>query len=187
MLVEHQPICKLERVDIDLLDRPSRNKILAYYETSSKNTLVITEGVLSYFSVGDAATLASDLHAAPSIRFWIQDFENAGRRSLPQGWRPKLEAAPFLFSVRDWFELFEKYGWQSSRVITSSEESQRINRPRSLDFPSGLILRALPRAMREKILSLGGAVLMQRVAPGSGKSFGSSENRKASSQSNSRA
>jgi methyltransferase (TIGR00027 family) len=161
-LVEHQPACRLERVRIDLLDRPSRNKILAHYASAAKNTLVISEGVLPYFSIHDAATLASDLHAAPSVRFWIQDFDNAGQRSSPRGWNAKLEAAPLLFKVNDWFEFFEKYGWRSSHVITSFEESQRINRPYPLDFPFGLIMRALPKAMRQKIQSLSGAVLMQR-------------------------
>jgi hypothetical protein len=49
------------------------------------------------------------------------------------------------------------------------EESQRINRPYPVDFPFGLILRALPQAMSQKILSLSGVVLMQRAAPGSNR------------------
>ena len=134
-LAEHQPVCKLERVGIDLLDRPALIKAIARYGMTSKNTLVITEGVLVYFSVLDAATLASELHAAPC-----------------------------LFEVKDWFKFFRKYGWQSSQVITSFGESQRINRPYPLDFPYGLILRALPKAMSQKILSLSGAVMMQSVA-----------------------
>jgi O-methyltransferase involved in polyketide biosynthesis len=132
---------------------------------TSKNTLVITEGVLSYFSVADAAALAEELAAFPSIRFWIQDFDNSGQTRSPKGWDAKLKAAPFLFRVKNWFEFFEQYGWRSSHAITSLEESQRINRPYPLDFPFGLILRALPKAMSQKILSLSGVVLMQRTAP----------------------
>jgi methyltransferase (TIGR00027 family) len=168
-LVEHQPVCKLERVGIDLLDRSSRNKILARYGAASKKTLVITEGVLTYFSIPDAATLASDLHATPSICLWIQDFDNAGQRRLPRGWEAKLKAAPFLFKVKNWFEFFEKYGWRPSQVITHFEESLRVNRPYPLDFPFGLILRALPKSMSQKILSSSGAVLMQSIAPPSGR------------------
>jgi methyltransferase (TIGR00027 family) len=176
-LIEHQPVCELERVGMDLLDRRSRNKLLARYGMTSKNTLVITEGVLSYFSIHDAATLAEELAAIPSIRFWIQDFDTAGQRRLPRGWGAKLKAAPFLFKVKDWFGFFEKYGWRSSQVITNFEESQRIDRPYPLDFPFGLILRALPKAMSQKILSLSGAVLMQNVACTSGKPLNRSENR----------
>jgi methyltransferase (TIGR00027 family) len=167
-LVECKPVCKLERVGIDLLDRRSRETLLARYDATSKSTLVITEGVLSYFSVHDAATLAGDLAAIPSIRFWIQDFDNAGQRRLPRGWATKLKAAPFLFKVKDWFEFFEHYRWQRRTMITNLEESQRINRPYPLDFPFGLILRVIPKAMCKKILSLSGAALMQRIASDSG-------------------
>jgi len=181
-LVEHQPVCALDRVGMDLLDRPSRNKLLARYGATSKNTLVITEGVLSYFSIPEVATLATELQAAPSIRFWIQDFDNAGQRRLPRGWAAKLKEAPILFKVNNWFEFFEKYGWRSSHVITSLEESQRINRPYPLDFPFGLMLRALPKAMREKIQSLSGAVLMQSIAGSSSKPLNSSQNGNATLQ-----
>jgi methyltransferase (TIGR00027 family) len=168
-LVEYKPVCGLERVSVDLLDRRARNTLLVRYATTSKNILVITEGVLTYLAVHDAATLAEELAAFPSIRFWIQDFDNSGQSRSPRGWDAKLKAAPFLFRVKDWFAFFEKYGWRSSHAITCFEESQRINRPYPLDFPFGLILRALPKAMSQKILSLSGAVLMKSVAPGSGK------------------
>ncbi len=183
-LVDYKPVCELERVGVDLLDRRSRNTLLARYGTTSKNILVITEGVLSYFSVHDAATLASDLHATPSIHYWIQDFDNAGQRKLPRGWEAKLRAVPFLFKVKDWFEFFKRYGWQPDNVITSLEQSHRIDRPYPLDFPFGLILRGLPKAMNQKILSLSGAVLMKSVAAhGVSKSSSQSANRKAASPS----
>jgi methyltransferase (TIGR00027 family) len=178
-LAECRPVCELERVGVDLLDRRSRNALLARYGTTSKNILVITEGVLSYFSVHDAATLADDLAAIPSIRFWIQDFDNAGQRRLPRGWAAKLKAAPFLLKVKDWFEFFKKYRWQRCIVITSLEESQRINRPYPIDFPFGLILRVLPKTMSEKILSLSGAALMQSIASDSYKPSSRSEKRSA--------
>jgi methyltransferase (TIGR00027 family) len=163
-LADHQPTCTLERVGIDLRNRSARTRILARYGTTSDNVLIITEGVLPYFSVHDVATLACELHAMSAIRFWIQDFDNAGRRRLPPGWEAKLKAAPMLFDVKNWFEFFEQYGWRSSRVITSWEESQRIKRPCPRYFPLGLLLRALPNAVSRQILNLSGAVLMQSVA-----------------------
>jgi methyltransferase (TIGR00027 family) len=164
-LVEHQPVCRLERIGVDLLDRPARHEILGRYGSNSKKTLFIAEGVIPYFPVHEAAALASELQAIPSSQFWIQDFDNAGKRRLPRGWEAKLKAAPFLFEVRDWFEFFDMYGWQRSRVITNFEQSQRVNRPYPLDFPFGLLLRALPKAMGERILRLSGVVLMQRRTP----------------------
>lgn len=163
-LGEHAPRCRLERVAMDLLDYAARDTVLAQYAASSQSLLFITEGVLPYFSVTDAASLASALRAAPTGQFWIQDFDNAGSRRLPRGWAEKLQAAPILFETKDWFEFFAQYGWRSAHMISNFEESHRINRPYPFDFPYGLLLRALPKAMRENILGLSGAVLMQRAA-----------------------
>jgi methyltransferase (TIGR00027 family) len=161
-LLGQQPVCRVERIGMDLLDRRSRQELFARYGAASRRTLVITEGVISYLSVYDASTLAADLHAEPSVHRWIQDFDNAGKRRLPRGWAKHLKAAPFLFEVKDWFEFFKKYGWQSSKIITSFEESNQINRPYPVDFPYGLLMRVLPQEMRRRILSLSGVAVMQR-------------------------
>jgi methyltransferase (TIGR00027 family) len=161
-LLEHKPACKLERVGMDLSDRSSRNEVFARYGAASKNLLVITEGFISYFSNYEISNLAEDLCAIPSIRLWIQDFDTAGKRRLPSGWAKKLKAAPFLFEVKDWFGFFEKYGWKSRKTISTADESERIGRPYPWDLPYGLLLRALPKEMSRKILSLSGVVLMQK-------------------------
>lgn len=161
-LIGYTPVCRLERIGMDLLDRSARSELFAQYGATSKSTLVITEGVISYFSNNDVANLAEDLFAIPSIVFWIQDFDNAGTRRMPRGWAKKLKAAPILFQVNDWFEFFKQSGWRPHKIITNGEESKRINRPYPLDFPFGLIMRALPREMSQKILSLSGAVLMDK-------------------------
>lgn len=159
-LLEYQPVCQLERIAADLLDRSSRKEIFARHAMTSKNTLVITEGLISYFSNRDVEALASELFAIPSARLWIQDFDNAGKRRMPRGWAKKLKAAPILFEVQDRFEFFKQFGWQPNKVITSAEESERINRPYPLDFPFGLIKRALPKEMTKRIFSLNGAVML---------------------------
>jgi methyltransferase (TIGR00027 family) len=161
-LIQYQPACRLERIGMDLLDRASRREIFARYGAASTNMLVITEGVIPYFAAHEIAALAEELHAIASLRCWIQDFENAGKRGLPRGWAKKLQAAPMLFEVKDWFEFFAKFGWRSSKVITSIEEAERIARPYPMDFPYGLVLRAIPKEMSRRILALSGAVSMQK-------------------------
>ena len=158
----YEPVCRLERIGMDLLDRPSRNDLFARCAAAPNSTLVITEGVISYLSNDDAAQLSSDLFASAAIRFWIQDFDNAGKRRLPRGWEKNLQAAPFLFEVEDWFDFFKKSGWRTRKIITNVEQSRHIKRPYPIDFPFGLILRALPAQMREKILGLSGAVLWEK-------------------------
>jgi methyltransferase (TIGR00027 family) len=161
-LMAHTPSCHLERVGLDLLNRSSRNELFAHYGAQSGNTLVIAEGVIPYFSNSDVAALAKDLLAIHSFHHWILDFDDAGKRGMPKSWANHLKAAPFLFQVDDWFEFFGQCGWHPHQVITSDEQSTRINRPYPYNFPLGLIMHVLPRSVSRKILSLSGAVLLRK-------------------------
>ncbi len=161
-LREHRPACSVERVGLNLFDRSSRNEMLARFGSQNENTLVIAEGVIPYFSNDDAAALAVDLASIAAFRHWIIDFENAGKREMPRAWAKRLKSAPFQFQVADWFEFFERLGWQPDKVITSAEQSALINRPYPHAFPLGLLMYALPAAIRQRILSLSGAVLLRR-------------------------
>ena len=160
------PQCRLEHVGIDLTDREKRREMLAKVVVEAGNALVLTEGVLTYFRNSDVSALANDLNGLPGCQWWLMDFDNAGRRSLPRGWEEKLAAAPFLFEPDEWFSFFRRSGWQTSTVITTAEESARIRRPYPWDLPYGLLMRALPKSMRENILSLSGAALLRNEAAG---------------------
>lgn len=162
-LRDYKSVCKVERIAVDLLDVPSRNEVLARYAASSRNALVITEGLLPYFSNEDAGALARDLFALPSIGLWIQDFDNAGKRGMPRRWIKKLRAAPFLFRVGNWFAFFQECGWRPRKIITSAEESETLGRPYPFSFPLGLLMYSLPGEVRRKILSVTGAALFQKV------------------------
>ncbi len=160
-LAGHTPVCSVERIGMDLSDGPARNGLFAKYAATSKSMLVITEGFISYFSNDEIAILTKELLALPSAAFWIQDFDNAGARKMPKGWAKKLEAAPFRFRVSNWFEFFKQSGWQPHKIISCAEESKRISRPYPLDLPFGLLMRALPKEMSEKIQGLSGAVMLK--------------------------
>jgi hypothetical protein len=82
---------------------------------------------------------------------------------MPKSWDDKFKAAPLIFQVKDWFEFFRQASWQPKKVITSADEAQRIHRSFPLTFPMGLLMRALPQSMRQKILSTTGAVLMEKM------------------------
>jgi methyltransferase (TIGR00027 family) len=161
-LRDHTPACRLERMGLDLMDRPSRVELFTRYGATSQNCLLIAEGVIPYLSNDDVAGIARDLLAIPAFRHWILDFDNAGKRPAPRSWAKKFETAPFLFQVNDWFEFFRHSGWRPHKVITSADESERLNRPFPLEFPLGLLMRALPKEVSRKILNLSGAVLMEK-------------------------
>ena len=162
-LAPHTPACAVERIGMDLLDRASRNALLARIADASKGVLVISEGVIPYISNHEIACLAKDLHAIAAFRFWIQDFDNAGvRAKTPRSWADKFKAAPFLFQVDDWFDFFSQCGWEARTVITSAEEAERIHKPFPLTFPLGLLMYSLPKSLRRKVQSASGAVMMRR-------------------------
>jgi methyltransferase (TIGR00027 family) len=158
----YEAACTVERIGLDLSDRSSRKEVFACYGAASKCALLVAEGVIPYLSNNEVASLARDFYSIPSFQHWILDFDNAGRRRMPHAWSEKLSAAPFLFQVDDWFAFFERAGWQPRRVITSAEESERIHRPFPSSFPLGLIMRALPAALRLRVLSASGAASMQK-------------------------
>ena len=163
-LLAYAPTCRVERIGLDLSNLSSRNELFAKLGDEAKNALVISEGVIPYFSTDDVAHLAQDLYRVPSFCHWIHDFDNAGeRRKMPRSWEKVLEAAPFRFQVKDWFEFFKQAGWQAHKVITSAEESEQLHRPFPLVFPFGLLMRALPKTMRRQILGLSGAVRMGKL------------------------
>ena len=162
LLAEHPACCVVERIGVDLLDRPARNASLARIAAASTKSLLIAEGVIPYFSNADAAALARDLHALPPFAEWILDFDNAGMRRLPTKWTQRLAEAPFRFEVADWFGFFADSGWRKKAVITSADESERLMRPYPLGFPRSWVMHVLPRAMGRRILEASGAALLSR-------------------------
>ncbi|MEP6885273.1 MAG: SAM-dependent methyltransferase [Gammaproteobacteria bacterium] len=161
-LMGQTPTCHLERIGLNLLDCAGRNRLFAAY--GSSNTLMIAEGVVSYLCNDDVAQLAEDLRAW--TQFWILDFDNAGIRQTPRSWAKPLQAAPLLFEPIDWFGFFENCGWHAYQRITSAEESERLNRPYPLCFPRGVLMHALPRAVRRRIMAVSGAVLLGTTSSG---------------------
>ena len=162
-LAAQTPACPVERVGLDLLDRSSRNALFASIGARSTGALIVAEGVIPYFSNADAADLARDLAAVPAFRQWLLDFDNAGARPLPRGWAQLLGAAPFQFRPSDWFRFFHECGWRRTKTVTTAEESARLGRRYPLTFPPGLLMRVLPKAVTERVFSLSGVVMLERV------------------------
>ncbi|MGH9735625.1 MAG: class I SAM-dependent methyltransferase [Candidatus Acidiferrales bacterium] len=73
-----KPACELERIRLDLSNPGARRKIFAQIGRTSKNTLVITEGLLIYFSDGEVVSLAEDLAAVSSFQHWLLDIASPG-------------------------------------------------------------------------------------------------------------
>lgn len=132
-LAEHEPRCRLERVSLDLGDESVRHEELTRLLATSKQTAVLTEGVLMYLTPEQVDSLAAELRSLPSVRYWLQDYNNG---PIPGSRRRQLEhslrSAPWRFVVYDWFGYFERRGFGVAEKILLTDEVRRLRR-----FPPG--------------------------------------------------
>jgi methyltransferase (TIGR00027 family) len=144
-LAAQQPRCKLERVPLDLANQPERRKLLEATNARAKKLLILTEGVVSYLSVEDVASLADDLRALDRVEGWIVEYfssELAKFRGRGRGRvRWKMQNAPFKFTPPDWFAFFASHAWQPKRIEYLAEEADRLGRPIKLPGILGAMMK----------------------------------------------
>jgi len=168
-LAGQQSRCKLERVPLDLANVPERRKLLAATNARAKKLLILTEGVVSYLSVEDVASLAGDLRALDRVEGWIVEYFSSelmkyrGRRRV----RWNMQNAPFKFTPPDWFAFFASHGWKPRHIGYLVEEAERLGRPIRLRGALGALmkLRALfiPKERREAFRKFQAYVLLERI------------------------
>ena len=163
-LAAEQPVCELERVALDLSDRPLRQALLRRVAEGARCVLVITEGVIPYLKDEEVERLAEDIRAEPKLEYWIQEYYSLQARRHRPSWRKKLKAAPFVFSAPDWFAFFARFGFHPLERVTIREEAIRIKRHPPFMFPLSLIMWLMPVKWQEKAASGVGYTLLSRSA-----------------------
>jgi methyltransferase (TIGR00027 family) len=68
------PSCRLERVKLDLADVAARRALLSGIAAQSAKVLVLTERVIPYLSTDEVGSLADDLKAQSTFRYWVIDY-----------------------------------------------------------------------------------------------------------------
>lgn len=137
-LEPEQPRCALERVKIDLAGHAAREALLARVDAQANRMLVLTEGVIPYLGMEEAAQLARDLRALQHVHVWLVDYfsPEAMRYRRRSGMNRMLRNAPFRFAPADWFGFFREQGWQAKQIRYLSEEGERLRRPLPLPWPA---------------------------------------------------
>jgi methyltransferase (TIGR00027 family) len=130
-LLEEQPRCRLERFKVDLADVPARRSLLADIAAASRQTLVLTEGVIPYLETQQVAMLAEDLRALSAFRYWIADYFSADvyRHRRREEARGIMANAPFRFEANDYFGFFREHGWRSQQIRYLAAAGEQLNRP----------------------------------------------------------
>jgi methyltransferase (TIGR00027 family) len=121
------PVCRLERVKLDLVDQLARQKFLAEVSEAADKILLLTEGVIPYLSVEEVANLAEDLRQTEKIRFWVVDYYSP--EALTYRNARHRRNAPFRFDPKDWFAFFNEQGWGARETRYIADEAARLKRP----------------------------------------------------------
>jgi len=162
------PHCRLTSIALDLADRDARRSLLARVAGEHRRVLVLTEGLLAYLETAQVEALADDLHAHPSLVWWITDFlsppviaymQRRMGRHLAEG-RAEIKFAP-----PGGMAFFERHGWKATELRFLVDDAARLHREPLSGKLIRLALRLASPARREEVkrAKLPGIVRLERA------------------------
>jgi len=119
VLAGEKPECRLERIGLDLADWEARRKLFARLDGEAKAIVVITEGLLIYFTPEEVGAFAKDLANGAHFASWIIDLASPGQLKLMQrttGMQLSEAGAAFKFGPAEGPDFFKAFGWESADV-----------------------------------------------------------------------
>ena len=122
------PSCSLERIGLDLADVDARRRLFDRIWTTSKRTMVLTEGVLGDLSANEAGSLADDLRGRPDCESWVLDYFSPRLIADYQKHQPHRNV-PVRFDPPSWEAFIAAHGWRVGEIRFLGEESERLHRP----------------------------------------------------------
>ena len=171
ILESEQPVCWVERIKLDLTDVASRKTLFAQVNASANQALVITEGLLSYLSEVQVASLAADLHQQSNFHWWM--FELASSMILQQAQKSDRQRlfdqyfangkATFLFAPDEGTDFFRPYGWRVKEFRSIWQAACLCNRKTHLIGVAEILIRCFARRYWQTITQYAGFVLLERV------------------------
>jgi methyltransferase (TIGR00027 family) len=137
ILANEKPRCQLERVALDLADVPARREFFASLDRQGMKIVVMTEGLLIYFSPEEVGSFARDLAAGAHFQSWIVDLASPGQLKLMQrtsGAQLSEAGAAFKFGPQEGPKFFAPHGWEPKDVQGLLKTAAQFKRS-----PKGLI------------------------------------------------
>lgn len=163
-LAGETPVCDLERVRLDLRDRPARQALFARLGAAGRKVLAVSEGLLLYLGEDEVASLARDLHVPASFAFWIHDLASPWLlRRMRKQWAGQIENAPFRFGPAAGVDFFRPHGWVPEEERFTWEEGRRLRREMRLAPLWRFLARLAPKARQEEIRRVSSVVLERRA------------------------
>ena len=131
ILADEKPVCVLERVRLDLSDATARRELFTRLGRRAGKILILTEGLIIYFSAAQVRALAEDLAAPPAFQLWILDLASPGLlRLLKKHMNPSLSesGSAVQFGPEEGPEFFVPYGWGPVDVRSPLKTAARFKR-----------------------------------------------------------
>lgn len=131
ILAGEKPACALERIRLDLADGSARRELFGQLGRKAGKTLVVTEGLIIYFTAEEVGALARDLAAPPSFQRWIVDLASPGLVRMLQknmGQQLSQAGAALKFGPEEGPEFFVPYGWKPVAVRSPLKTAARFKR-----------------------------------------------------------
>ena len=159
-------VCRYEALPANLVDASERAAVFGRVGAEAAEALVVTEGLLIYLTDEQVASLASELHAQASFRWWLLDLASPDLlKLLARSWGKTLEKgnAPFRFAPPNGTDFFRDLGWREVSYRSAMEEAQRIDREMPMMWLWRLLGRFSSPERREGARRMSGFVLLERV------------------------
>jgi methyltransferase (TIGR00027 family) len=165
MLQDERTACQYEAIPTDLTDSQARSTLFTRLGAEASRALVVTEGLLVYLTPEQVSSLATDLYAQKSFRWWLIDIVRPKLlQMINRQWGAALRGgnAPFRFAPAEGTAFFKPLGWREIEFRSNGEEARRLHREMRGMWLFRFIMRFYSKARREEMKGLAGTVLLAR-------------------------
>jgi methyltransferase (TIGR00027 family) len=124
------PMCRLERVRVDLADAVARRAALSKALIGARRPVVVTEGLLIYLDADQVKSLARDVHELGAAS-WIVDISSPVLLKMLRergGAMIAAAGAPFKFAPDNGPAFFVPLGWQPVEIASLLKVAGRLKR-----------------------------------------------------------
>jgi methyltransferase (TIGR00027 family) len=125
-----QPVCRVERIRVDLADSHARRQALTTALADSRRALALTEGLLIYLDEDQVSGLARDLHDL-GVATWILDISSPALLKMLRergGGMIAAAGAPYKFAPENGPDFFVPLGWKPVEIASLLKTAGRLKR-----------------------------------------------------------
>lgn len=130
-LQTEQSLCNLKRIELDLTDPQARSSLLTKINLTTKQVLVMSEGLLSYLPEAQVSCLTEELRKQSHFRWWLFELVSASEiksTSQKQKLFQQYFSSTLQFAPDNGLEFFSQRGWQIAQFHSMWQESRRLKR-----------------------------------------------------------